>query len=71
MTFLYPQLKGVQKEKILPIHIYFGLTGYILAIAAALLGISEKASFHMYVKCKINGTREEINFQLYFILVKI
>jgi cytochrome b-561 len=31
----------------MPVHIFFGLLGFVLAIAAALLGISEKAFFSM------------------------
>jgi len=46
VSFLYPQVRQPLKETIMPLHIYFGLTGYVLAIAAALLGISEKVFFH-------------------------
>jgi len=46
VTFLYPQVRAPLKETIMPFHIYFGLTGYVLAVAAALLGISEKVFFH-------------------------
>lgn len=31
----------------MPIHVYFGLLGFVMAIAASLMGISEKAFFHM------------------------
>lgn len=31
----------------MPIHIFFGLLGFVLAIVACLLGISEKAFFAM------------------------
>lgn len=31
----------------MPIHIFFGLLGFVLAIGACLLGISEKAFFAM------------------------
>lgn len=46
VSFLYPQVRAPLKEAIMPFHIYFGLTGYVLAVAAALLGISEKVFFH-------------------------
>lgn len=46
-SFLYPLISAPQREAIMPLHIYFGLTGYILAVAAALLGLSEKAFFHV------------------------
>lgn len=48
VSFLFPQVRAPLKEAIMPYHIFFGLTGYVLAIAAALLGISEKAFFHKY-----------------------
>lgn len=31
----------------MPIHIFFGLLGFVMAVAATLLGISEKAFFVM------------------------
>lgn len=31
----------------MPYHIYFGVTGYVLAIAAALIGLNEKAIFKL------------------------
>lgn len=46
-TFLFPQLKEPIRETVMPIHIFFGLLGFVMAIAAALLGLSEKAFFHM------------------------
>jgi len=47
VSFLYPQVGGPLKSAYMPIHIYFGLLAFILAIISALLGISEKAFFHM------------------------
>jgi len=44
-SFLYSIIPSPMREKVMPYHIYFGSTGYILALAAALLGISEKAQF--------------------------
>lgn len=46
VSFLYPQMRTPFREAYMPFHIYFGLTGYVLAVAAALLGISEKIFFH-------------------------
>lgn len=43
VTFLFPQLKAAKREAIMPYHIFFGMSGFVLAIAAALLGLSEKA----------------------------
>lgn len=31
----------------MPVHVFFGLLGFVMAIAASLMGISEKAWFHM------------------------
>lgn len=47
VTFLFPQLKDPIKETVMPIHIFFGLLGFVMAVGAALLGLSEKALFHM------------------------
>lgn len=47
VTFMFPQMKGSIKERIMPLHIYFGMGTFVSAVAAVLLGISEKASFHM------------------------
>lgn len=47
VTFLFPQLKDPIRETVMPAHIFFGLLGFVMAIGAALLGLSEKAFFHM------------------------
>lgn len=49
VTFLFPQLKAAQREVIMPYHIFFGMSGFILAIAAALLGLSEKAGLYVHI----------------------
>jgi len=46
-SFLYPIISAQQRESFMPTHIYFGLAGYIMAIAAALLGLCEKAVFKL------------------------
>lgn len=33
----------------MPYHIFFGMTGFVLAIAAALLGLSEKATLYVCI----------------------
>lgn len=48
-SFLYPIISAQQRESFMPTHIYFGLAGYIMAIAAALLGLCEKTIFKLYV----------------------
>lgn len=47
VTFLFPQLRGSMRATVMPYHIYFGFLGYMLAVLAALMGLAEKASFHM------------------------
>uniref|UniRef100_A0A336M0G2 CSON009248 protein n=1 Tax=Culicoides sonorensis TaxID=179676 RepID=A0A336M0G2_CULSO len=47
VTFLFPQLKEPIRETVMPAHIFFGLLGFVMAIGAALLGLSEKAFFHI------------------------
>lgn len=45
--FLFPQMKQPTRVMFMPIHIFFGLLGFVMAIAAAVMGISEKAFFVM------------------------
>jgi len=45
--YLFPMLKEPLRIFYMPIHIFFGLLGFVLAIATCLLGISEKAFFEM------------------------
>lgn len=47
VTFLFPQLKDVVRETVMPFHVFFGVLGFVMSIGAALLGLSEKSFFHM------------------------
>lgn len=47
VCFLFPMVKEPLRVFVMPIHIFFGLLGFVLAIVACLLGISEKAFFGM------------------------
>lgn len=47
IAFLFPMLKEPLRVFYMPIHIFFGLLGFVMAIAACLLGINEKAFFAM------------------------
>lgn len=53
----------------MPMHIFFGLVGYVLAIAAALLGLGEKAIFKLWVltNAKITFNSNSL-LGVYFIL---
>lgn len=42
ISFLCPVLPNKQREKYVPVHVFFGLAGFVLAISAALLGLCEK-----------------------------
>jgi len=44
-AYLVPGVKEVYKIALMPLHIYFGLFGFVLAIASALMGLTEKAIF--------------------------
>jgi len=46
-TYLFPTLKEPLRIYYMPIHIFFGLLGFAMAILACLMGISEKAFFAM------------------------
>ncbi|KAH8262541.1 hypothetical protein KR026_010899 [Drosophila bipectinata] len=45
VAFLAPGLRENYRIAMMPLHIYFGLFGFGLAIASALMGITEKAIF--------------------------
>lgn len=46
-TYLFPTLKEPLRVFYMPIHVFFGLLGFGMAIVACLMGISEKAFFVM------------------------
>ncbi|KAL7731717.1 hypothetical protein ACLKA6_018079 [Drosophila palustris] len=45
MAFLVPGMRENYKIALMPLHVYFGLFGFVLAIASAIMGITEKAIF--------------------------
>ncbi|XP_037931328.1 cytochrome b reductase 1 isoform X2 [Teleopsis dalmanni] len=45
VAFLVPGMKESFKIALMPLHVYFGLFGFVLAIASALMGLTEKAIF--------------------------
>jgi len=45
VMFLVPGAKESLKIAMMPLHIYFGLFGFVLALASALMGLTEKAIF--------------------------
>ncbi|KAK9505303.1 hypothetical protein O3M35_009391 [Rhynocoris fuscipes] len=50
LIFLYPGGSLAIRAKIMPWHVFFGLGAFILAIAAALSGLLEKAIFSLSVE---------------------
>lgn len=46
VAYLLPSAKESLKVALMPIHIYFGVFGFGLAIASALMGLTEKAIFY-------------------------
>ena len=54
VTFLLPGLASHLRTFLLPIHIFSGLTIFILAAATALMGITEKAFFRLGDHYKVN-----------------
>ncbi|KAH8365616.1 hypothetical protein KR093_002738 [Drosophila rubida] len=47
MAFLVPGMRENYKIALMPLHIYFGLFGFVLAIASAVMGLTEKAIFSL------------------------
>ncbi|XP_068141794.1 plasma membrane ascorbate-dependent reductase CYBRD1 isoform X1 [Drosophila tropicalis] len=45
VAYLAPGIRENYKIAMMPFHIYFGLFGFVLAIASALMGLTEKAIF--------------------------
>jgi len=45
VTFLFPGLASHLRKALLPVHIFAGLTVFVLAAVVALLGVTEKAIF--------------------------
>ncbi|XP_060660612.1 plasma membrane ascorbate-dependent reductase CYBRD1 isoform X1 [Drosophila nasuta] len=46
-AFLVPGMRENYKIALMPLHIYFGLFGFVLAIASAVMGLTEKAIFSL------------------------
>ncbi|XP_064455391.1 transmembrane ascorbate-dependent reductase CYB561-like isoform X3 [Ornithodoros turicata] len=47
VTFLFPGLGQLLRAKYLPLHVFFGLAIFVMAVAAALMGITEKLIFKL------------------------
>ncbi|EFN79803.1 cytochrome b561 isoform X2 [Harpegnathos saltator] len=45
VSFLFPGLHASLRAAYMPIHMYFGVAGFVGAIASCLLGLNEKAIF--------------------------
>lgn len=45
LAYLSPGMRIGYKQALMPYHIYFGIFGFVLAIASALMGLTEKAIY--------------------------
>ncbi|XP_012530243.1 cytochrome b561 isoform X2 [Monomorium pharaonis] len=45
VSFLFPGLQSPLRASYMPVHVYFGIAGFLGAIASCLLGLNEKAIF--------------------------
>ncbi|KAG8177173.1 hypothetical protein JTE90_021764 [Oedothorax gibbosus] len=45
VAFLFPGLTKLWRTKYLPLHVFFGLAIFVMVVAAALMGITEKLAF--------------------------
>ncbi|KRG06128.1 plasma membrane ascorbate-dependent reductase CYBRD1 isoform X3 [Drosophila mojavensis] len=69
MAFLVPGMRENYKIALMPLHIYFGLFGFVLAIASAVMGLTEKAIFAIpnYSKLPSAGVLANIIGVLYVV----
>ncbi|XP_053672632.1 plasma membrane ascorbate-dependent reductase CYBRD1 [Anopheles nili] len=44
-SYLFPGVREQLRSSYMPVHVFFGIAGFVMAIAAALLGLLEKAIF--------------------------
>jgi cytochrome b-561 len=42
ITFFFPGLQAPLRAAYMPVHVFFGLAGFVAAVTAALLGLTEK-----------------------------
>ena len=47
VSFLFPQMSLAVRQRYKPIHVFWGIAIYIMAIATALMGITENVAFHV------------------------
>uniref|UniRef100_A0A2M4ADQ3 Putative cytochrome n=1 Tax=Anopheles triannulatus TaxID=58253 RepID=A0A2M4ADQ3_9DIPT len=47
VSYLFPGVREQLRASYMPVHVFFGIAGFIMAIAAALLGLLEKAIFSL------------------------
>ncbi|KFM71715.1 Cytochrome b561, partial [Stegodyphus mimosarum] len=60
VAFLYPGLTKIWRGKYLPLHVFFGLAIFIMCVAAALMGITEKLIFSLGGKYSERSTSATI-----------
>lgn len=50
VAFLFPGMTKIWRTKYLPVHVFFGLAIFVMAVAASLMGITEKLIFSLQSK---------------------
>nr|CAD7445536.1 unnamed protein product [Timema bartmani] len=45
VAFLFPELNASIRSAMMPVHVFFGLLAFVLSVATALIGLTEKAIF--------------------------
>jgi len=57
VSFLYPGVAARHRETLLPYHVFFGISNFVLAVATVVLGFCEKIIFSLYVLFIIDAVK--------------
>ncbi|XP_054716494.1 transmembrane ascorbate-dependent reductase CYB561-like isoform X2 [Uloborus diversus] len=69
VAFLFPGLTKIWRAKYLPVHVFFGLFIFVMCVAAALMGITEKLIFSLNSTYKERPTPAVIGNLLGYCLI--
>uniref|UniRef100_A0A1B6DWF8 Cytochrome b561 domain-containing protein n=1 Tax=Clastoptera arizonana TaxID=38151 RepID=A0A1B6DWF8_9HEMI len=69
LGFLYPKFSDSLRAAMLPVHVYLGLTAFVLACATSLMGLTEKAIFSIGNYSQFPSEGILLNFIGIFIIV--
>lgn len=62
LAFLYPGFPNSLRASIMPVHVFLGLFAFVCAIAAALMGITEKTLWTLPTYSQLPGEGILVNF---------